>query len=124
MLMDGVFEAFTLEDEIREIPGEPVAKWKVPGKSAIPAGKYRVALTLSNRFKKVLPELLNVPGYSGVRIHAGNTHENTEGCILVGQERGSSTITKSKDAMLELMAALSAITESGEQIWCEVKNPA
>jgi hypothetical protein len=122
MLMDGVHECWTLEDEVREIPGEPVHKWKVPGRTAIPAGKYRVVLTMSNRFKKVLPELLNVPGFLGVRIHAGNTQADTEGCILVGEEKGSSTIQRSRDAMLELMAALTGVIESGEQVWLEIKR--
>jgi hypothetical protein len=124
MFMDGVHECFVLEDEIREVPGVPVAKWKVPGKSAIPAGKYRVVLTMSNRFKKVLPELLEVPGFSGVRIHAGNDKDDTEGCLLVGQERGSETVTRSRDAMVELMAALTGVIEQGESVWIEIKNPA
>jgi hypothetical protein len=123
MLLDGVHECWTLEDPVREVEGEPVHKWKIPGKTAIPKGKYRVVLTHSNRFKRVLPELLNVPGFSGVRIHAGNSASDTEGCVLVGQERGSETVTKSRDAMLELMAAISAVVENGEQVWIEFRNP-
>lgn len=122
MLLDGAPECFVLEDEVREIPGKPVAEWKIPGKTAIPKGKYRVVLTHSNRFKRVLPELLNVPGYSGVRIHAGNSAVDTDGCLLVGQERGSSTITKSRDALLELMAALQEVMDQGETVWVEIKD--
>lgn len=118
---DGVKEAETLEDEVREVPGEPVAKWKVPGKTAIPVGKYRVVLTHSTRFKKVLPELLNVPGFTGVRIHSGNTKEDTEGCILVGEERGPDRVLRSREAMFELMALLDACAEAGEQIWLEIE---
>jgi hypothetical protein len=124
MLLDGVHECFVLEDEVREVEGVPVSKWKVPGNSAIPAGKYRVVLTHSNRFKKVLPELLNVPGFQGIRIHAGNDKDDTEGCLLVGQERGSETVTRSRDAMVELMAALTGVIEQGESVWIEIKNPA
>jgi hypothetical protein len=124
MLLDGVPECFVLEDEIREVEGVPVSQWKVKGASAIPAGKYRVVLTMSNRFKKVLPELLEVPGFSGVRIHAGNDKDDTEGCLLVGQERGSETVTRSRDAMVELMAALTGVVEQGESVWIEIVNPA
>ena len=123
MLLDGVHECFTLEDEVREIKGETVGKWKIPGKTAIPEGKYRVVLTMSNRFKKVLPELLNVPGFLGVRIHSGNTQDDTEGCILVGEGKGSCTVTRSRDAMVELMAALTGVLENGEQVWIEIKGP-
>jgi hypothetical protein len=124
MLLDGVPECFVLEDEIREVEGVPVSQWKVKGASAIPAGKYRVVLTMSNRVKKVLPELLEVPGFSGVRIHAGNDKDDTEGCLLVGQERGSETVTRSRDAMVELMAALTGVVEQGESVWIEIVNPA
>jgi len=115
MSVDGIHECWTCEDEIREV--------KIPGKTAIPQGRYRVVLTQSQRFKKVLPELLNVPGFSGVRIHSGNTSEDTEGCILVGEEKGSDRVLRSREAMLELMAMLSGVMEVGEQVWIEVKNP-
>lgn len=123
LLLDGVHEAFTCEDVVREIPGKPVSEWKVPGKTAIPAGKYRVVLTHSQRFGKVLPELLNVPGYQGVRIHSGNTPADTDGCLLVGEEKGKASVLRSREAMLELMAAMTGVIENGEQVWIEIKNP-
>ena len=76
--------AYTLEDAVREIPGVPVSEYKIKGRTAIPVGSYDLVITYSNRFKRLMPHILNVPGFTGVRIHAGNTHEDTEGCVLVG----------------------------------------
>ena len=116
LLLDGTHEAWTVEDVVRDV--------KIPGETAIPAGKYRVVLTMSKRFGKVLPELLNVPNYEGVRIHSGNTAADTEGCILVGEEKSPTGVLRSREAMVELMAALSGVIEQGEQVWIEVKNGA
>ena len=114
LFIDGVPECYTIEDQVRDV--------KIPGETAIPAGRYRVVLTHSPRFKKVLPELLKVPGYTGIRIHAGNDASHTEGCILVGQRQGKAAVFESKQAMLELMAALDSAVEGGEQIYITIKN--
>jgi hypothetical protein len=78
LYIDGTYFCDTLEDTVRP------AGVKIPGQTAIPAGEYKVVLTVSNRFKRLLPEILNVPDFIGIRIHRGNTYKDTEGCILVG----------------------------------------
>jgi hypothetical protein len=100
---------YTLEDKVRQIPGEPVEKWKVFGETAIPTGIYNVVVALSSHFKRELPHLQNVPGYEGVLIHPGNTDADTEGCILVGKDwPHSDEILRSREAFDELFARIKA----------------
>ncbi len=120
MTVDGEWQCWTLEDAVREVPGQAVSAWKVPGKTAIPAGGYRVELTMSARFKRLLPLLIDVPGYSGVRIHAGNTSADTEGCILVGNDRLAKSIARSQLALASLMTKMSEAMRKGEPIWLEI----
>ena len=94
LLVDGLFECFTLEDKEREV--------KIKGETAIPKGTYKVIINESNRFKRELPLLLNVPNFEGVRIHSGNTNHDTEGCILVGQSRNKNYIGQSRKAFDKL----------------------
>jgi hypothetical protein len=104
--INGIFDCYTLEDKTREISGVPVAEWKVPGKTAIPCGTYEVIVNYSNRFKRLMPLLVGVPGFDGVRIHWGNTATNTEGCILVGSLKGVDFIGHSKLAFDSFFAQL------------------
>ena len=96
---------YVLEDKYREVEGQDVKVWKVQDKTAIPKGVYDVRITFSNRFQSKLPLLLNVPGFTGIRIHTGNTSKNTEGCLLVGMtwDGKSDWIGSSKIAMGVLM---------------------
>ena len=120
LYINGRWFCWTLEDEIREVPGQPVASWKVPRETAIPAGRYLVRLSMSNRFKRILPELLDVPGFVGVRAHRGNTHVDTEGCLIVGSGRTDRMVTGSAVAEQKLVDRLSA--ESGP-IWLSLEMP-
>lgn len=84
MYVDGVWFANTLEDPFRNLNGD-ITK-KVEGDTCIDNGTYKVVVSMSNRLHKVLPEILNVPCFTGVRIHGGNTDADTLGCILIGAE--------------------------------------
>lgn len=96
---------YTLEDKVREVEGQPVSSWKVQNETAIPRGTYKVSVTFSNRFQTKLPLLSDVDGYTGVRIHSGNSSKNTEGCILVGMtwDGKSDWIGSSKVAMSSVL---------------------
>lgn len=98
LFLDDQFFCDTLEDEVRPI--------KIAGETAIPAGHYKVILNMSNRFKKVMPLILNVPNFEGVRIHSGNTKEDTEGCILVGVKFKDGFVGNSRSTFNALMRRL------------------
>ena len=78
-----------------------------------------VLLTFSQRFQRLLPILLNVPMFTGIRIHAGNTAADTEGCILVGQERAGNQILKSRSALEALLPKLVTGADQ-EDLWISV----
>jgi hypothetical protein len=120
--VDGAFECYVLEDVVREIPGQPVEAWKIFGVTAIPAGRYRVKVSYSPHFQRRLPELVNVPGYVGVRIHAGNSAKDTEGCLVLGQARTADSVQGSVAACQALLPRLEAACDGGGEVWITVLN--
>lgn len=96
--INNIFFCYTLEDVERDV--------KIAGQTAIPKGRYEIAITFSNRFKKFMPLLLNVPKFSGIRIHVGNTAKDTLGCILVGKNRSENQISNSRLAYESLFDRL------------------
>jgi hypothetical protein len=120
LFVNGEFECYTLEDTDRNLEsgGE-----KIYGNTAIPKGKYEIDITKSFRFKRELPLLLNVPQFEGVRIHIGNTSEDTDGCILVGVQNKNFTddfIGQSKIAFDSLFGKMKASKARGESITIEI----
>jgi hypothetical protein len=120
LTVDGNHDYFTLEDVEREIDGRLVQEWKVDGKTAIPRGKYKVEITYSPRFHRYMPEILNVPGFKGVRIHPGNTHVDTEGCLLVGMSKGPDCIYESRKAYDRLYVQIAEALERGETVEIDI----
>lgn len=119
LVIDGDEVCYTIEDPIKNI--------KVVGETAIPDGQYQVVLTPSPRALAgglwtpwkdgVLPLLVDVPKFSGIRIHAGNTPKDTQGCILVGMGQTVDAVTDSRRALIRIKDILR------EPMWITIKNP-
>lgn len=133
LYVDDVYQCDTLEDPVRPLPEvcpntpKGIAckcKEKVYGNTAVPAGTYEVKLSYSNRFKHVMPEILNVPHFLGIRIHKGNKTADTEGCILVGTWDGMKEgwISDSTIAYNKLIPLLQKATDNKEKITITINN--
>jgi hypothetical protein len=119
--INGRYFCDTLEDTDRglreSMTEDEIAALKVKGATAIPTGTYRIDMqTRSPRFGRVLPRLVSVKGYAGVLIHSGNTADDTEGCILVGENRERGKVLNSRDTLEHLLAFLRAAQAEGEEI--------
>ena len=107
-LPDGSFQCFVLEDCVRD--------HKIPGKTAIPDGRYEVVVTWSERFQRSMPLLVAVQFFAGIRIHSGNTAQDTSGCLLVGRKVVDGAIPpgESMVAFEELFPKIKKLTETGK----------
>ena len=95
--------------------------YKVKGRSAIPEGRYAVVISWSPKMKQWLPILLGVPKFSGIRIHAGNTAQDTEGCILVGKNKLVGQVVDSRIWLHRLKKKITEAKERGEAVWITIK---
>ena len=116
LMVDGEKFSDTLEDKVRDLKSEK----KVYGETAIPAGKYKVVMSMSSKFKKVMPYLENVPQFTGIMIHPGNTIKDTLGCILVGENKKKGQLVNSRKYSDELNKRINEAIERKEQVWIEV----
>lgn len=98
LFIDNVFFCYTVEDKVRDV--------KIKGVTAIAYGRYKMIVNMSNRFKKEMPLLLDVPFFDGVRVHSGNTAEDSEGCIIVGMVKTDNGVGMSRVAFTKLMEKL------------------
>lgn len=110
LYINGVWFCNTLEDVDRGLNSamteEELKDLKIKGETAIPVGIYKVIMNYSPKYQKVMPLLTNVPGYTGIRIHSGNTAKDTEGCILVGLNTIKGKLTNSRNTYNALFKRL------------------
>lgn len=105
-----------LDDSMSE---EEILKKKVKGKTAIPTGVYPLKITYSPKCKRMMPLVENVKGYSGIRLHSGNRPEDTEGCLLVGENKVVGQVINSRATYNKLFKILS---ETKERIIIEIRR--
>lgn len=108
LYINDVYFCDTIEDQERDV--------KVQNETAIPVGTYKVIINMSTRFKKLMPLLLNVPNFAGIRIHSGNTKADTEGCILVGKKLKDGFVGNSRSTFKELMSRLQGVKDISIEI--------
>lgn len=117
---NGVFICYILEDKDRRLDEkmslEEIQKIKVYGKTAIPTGTYKVHITFSNKFKKMLPRLEQVKGFEGILCHPGNTSVDTEGCLLPGNIRRIDQVLESKLAFQKVYNILKEALDNKEEV--------
>lgn len=113
LFVDGEFNCHTLEDCDRHLEE---GNEKIHGQTAIPIGTYDVVIDKSVRFCRLMPHVLNVKGFDGIRIHSGNTADDTEGCILVGLHAGKGTVLESRLAFVPLFNRMLEATRKGEKL--------
>jgi hypothetical protein len=115
-----LFGCNTLEDTDRglrqDMQLEEIKKKKMYGQTAIPSGSYECVYTYSNRFKKMLPLLLNVKGFEGIRIHSGNSSKDTEGCILVGLNLKKGMVLNSREWTNKLIQTMKTAWDKNEKV--------
>lgn len=108
--IDGKYFCDTLEDCVRS--GQ-----KVMHKTAIPVGTYDLLWTYSNRFKKYMPQIMNVPNFEGIRIHSGNTSDDTSGCVLLGKNTEIGKVTNSRFYANSLNVLVSSAIKAKQDVW-------
>jgi len=104
LYIDGVYFCDTLEDKVRTIKED--GSGKVWGQTAIPYGTYKITLSYSPKFKRILPRLQNVKHFEGILIHPGNDAEDTHGCILVGINNQVGKVNQSQATFKRLFEAM------------------
>lgn len=116
LYIDGKYFCDTLEDTVRDLNKNGVfdnGEKKIYGKTAIPYGTYNVKWTYSNKFKKYMPLIENVPSFAGIRIHAGNSSADTQGCILVGENKAVGKVLNSKNTVNKLYPIIQNACKKG-----------
>jgi hypothetical protein len=119
LYINGTLTCHTLEDPVRIELGQP----KIMKETAIPAGNYKVIIDFSNRFQKLMLHVLDVPQFTGIRIHKGNTDKDTEGCILLGMKIAEDDLLQDSAEAYDLVyPMIEAALNAGEEVWITVTN--
>lgn len=117
LYIDNKYFCDTLEDKVRDLNKNGVfdaGEYKVYGETAIPYGTYEVKWTYSPKFKKYMPLLCNVPSFSGIRIHEGNTAKDTLGCVLVGENKVKGKVLNSRATVAKLYPLIKEACKKGK----------
>ena len=122
LYIDGEYYCDVIEDTDRGLDDsmlvDEILKKKIKGETAIPTGAYKIEITYSPKYKRMMPLLIGVKGYSGIRIHSGNTSKDTEGCLLVGKNTKVGMVTDSRNTYQRLFARL----QNAKDILIEIKR--
>lgn len=123
LYIDDVYFCDTIEDTVRDTNKSGKfdnGEQKIKGKTAIPYGTYEIKWTYSPRFKKYTPQLMNVPSFEGIRIHAGNTSADTEGCLILGKNKQVGKVLNSRATINKFYPIIKEACSNGK-VTIEIK---
>lgn len=123
LYIDNVYFCDTLEDTVRDTNKSGKfdnGEQKIKGKTAIPYGTYEIKWTYSPRFKKYTPQLMNVPSFEGIRVHAGNTSADTEGCLILGENKQVGKVLNSRATINKFYPIIKEACSNGK-VTIEIK---
>lgn len=124
LYIDNKYFSDTLEDPDRglydSMSPKEIQQLKVKGDTCIPYGTYNVTITYSPKFKRSLPLINNVKGFEGIRIHAGNTNEDTQGCLLLGFNKTKGKVLNSRDTVSKFITIVQQAINKGEKVTIEI----
>lgn len=115
LYINGVYFCDTLEDTVRDISEGNCAS-KIYGQTAIPSGTYDVLYNYSPKYKKLMPRLMDVPCFSGILIHPGNTHKDTDGCIILGENKQVGKVLNSRTTFNKLIQVIQQSNKDNKKI--------
>lgn len=123
LYIDDVYFCDTIEDTVRDLNKNGKfdnGEKKIHSKTAIPYGTYEIKWTYSPRFKKYTPQLMNVPSFEGIRVHAGNTSADTEGCLILGENKQVGKVLNSRATINKFYPIIKKAC-SNEKVTIEIK---
>lgn len=123
LYIDDAYFCDTLEDTVRDTNKSGKfdnREQKIKGKTAIPYGTYEIKWTYSPRFKKYTPQLMNVPSFEGIRVHAGNTSADTEGCLILGENKQVGKVLNSRATINKFYPIIKEACSNGK-VTIEIK---